>query len=221
MAAATIFTPKEIVKLSKKHSAGQFNPRDAALIAMAGLACFTAYDLSLIQVRDLVNERGGLVEDGCLDESFSPSGKARVFFLLRGTYLCEVLEQYIEWRLANELGGITPPIFGGLDPDSRFFLKDDGKPFDLNMKRRFEGDSATQPLKMQRQFQKYYLGEGGSLKSLNDSFILNLWGESCQYGTTQAIRNLMALTGMTAETLKAKCIRGHLSVQEALEGLYR
>lgn len=105
LAAATLFTPKEIVKLSKKHSTGQFNRRDAALIAMAGLACFTAYDLSLIQVRDLVNERGGLVEDGCLPEEFSASGKARVFFLLKGTYLCKTLEQYIEWRLASELGG--------------------------------------------------------------------------------------------------------------------
>lgn len=57
--------------------------------------------------------------------------------------------------------------------------------------------------------------------SLMDSFIANFWNAKSRQGTAQAIRDLMELTGVTAETLRRKCIRKQDSVQDILMGLYK
>jgi hypothetical protein len=54
-----------------------------------------------------------------------------------------------------------------------------------------------------------------------DSFIANFWEVKSLQGTTQAIRDLMDMTGLTAETLRKKCIRQQESIQEILGNLYR
>lgn len=100
-------------------------------------------------------------------------------------------------------------------------LKNDGKEFTLNYKAKDKDSDLTQPLQMQRLFKCYYLGEGVSIGSLMDSFIVNFWNVKSQQGTAQAIRDLMELTGLTAETLRRKCIRKQDSIQDILVGLYK
>lgn len=212
---------KPIFKLAQKHSKEPFSPRDEALIALVGLAYFSASELSLIKVSDLINERRGLVFDGYLPSEISVNDFSRYFFIGEKTYLRQVLERYIDWRLEKGFGCLDRDLYRGLDPESRLFLKDDGTGFDVNFKNRFEGDTLTQPLQMQRHFKKFYLGEGVTIGTLQDSFIANYWAVKSQQGTTQAIKDLMEMTGLTAETLRKKCIRKQESMKDVLINLYK
>ncbi len=210
-----------IIRLAKKHSDKPFNVRDEGLIAFAGLAYYSGHDLSLVRVSDLITERGHIVIDSRLPSTFNGSDKERYFFIGDKTYLNDVVRRIIEWRHQHGFGCLDRGLYAGLDPESKFFLKNDGGEFTLNYKNRFEGDTVTQPLQMQRHFKSFYLGEGISLSSLQDSFIANYWEAKCGQGTTQAIRDLMELTTLTKETLKTKCIRQQSSIQEILEDLYK
>jgi len=218
---ARLLTPNQIMRLAEKHSAEPFTARDSALIALAGMAYFTGHDLSLVEVQDLVTEKGGLIEVGRIPEEYNLSGKAKLFYIPKDSYLRNSLVAYMKYRKSHNMQTIRLGIFNGLNPESKFMLKGDGEPFSLNFKRQYQGDQSQQPLQLQRQFQKYYLGEGVSLKSLNDSFISNFYQVRCQTGTAQTIRDLIELTGLTADTLRSKCIKNDASIKETLETLYR
>ena len=211
----------EIIKLAKRHSTGDFNENDEALIVMAGLAYFSAVDLSLVGVEHLITERGQIVIDGLLPASFSVNGKERYFYIGEETYLSKVIYKVIERRLRLKIGCLDRGLFAGLDPESKFFLKDDGTPYGLNYKNRFEGDTVVQPRQMQRKFSSYYFPEGVSLSSLLDSFIEIVWLARSKDGTFQAIRDLVGLTGLYKETLRAKCIREKTSIKDVLENIYK
>jgi len=212
---------KAIIKLAAKHSKGEFNENDEALILFAGLAYFSAHELTLLKVEDLITDRGLIVIDGVLPSSFSATGKERYFFIGDNTYLSDSIFKVIEWRLKNKYGCLDRSLFAGLDPKSPFFLKDNGTEYKLNYKRRFEGDTVTQPLQMQRKFKSYYFPEGVSITTLLNSFIENVWLARSRDGTFQAIRDLVGLTGLSKETLRTKCIREKTSIQDVLENLYQ
>ena len=218
---ARLLTPNQIVRLAEKHSADPFSVRDSAIIALAGMAYFTGHDLSLVEVQDLIDKKGNLIEVGRLPVDYNLTGKAKLFHIPKGSYLRKSLIEYMEYRKSHDMQTTRLGIFNGLNPKSKLMLKDDGEPYSLNFKRQYQGDKSQQPLQLQRQFQKYYLGEGVSLKSLNDSFIMNFYQARCQAGTTQTIRDLIELTGMTADTLRSKCIKNESSIRETLDMLYR
>jgi len=216
---STVLDVKSIIKLAKSHGKPPFSPRDELVVAMTGLAYFNATELSRMQVKDVINERTGIALDGCLPSNLGNNGIGRYFFIGEKTYLRDCIERYIVWRKEKGFGCIKNNAYCGLNPDSCFILKDDGTEFTLNHKAK--GSNLTQPLQMQRLFKSYYLGEGVSIVSLMDSFIANFWNVKSKQGTAQAIRDLMKLTGLTAETLRRKCIRKQDSIQEILVGLYK
>ncbi len=211
---------KAVIKLAKKHGDDPFNVRDEALIAFAGLAYFSGHDLSLVTVSDVITERSKIVIDNYLPGSVSSNGKARMFYIDKKTYFQDVTVRVIEWRIKNKLGCLDRGLFAGLNPDSKFFLKDDGSEYGLNFKNRHEGDTVTQTLQMQRKFKSIYLPEAVSLTTLMDSFIECFWLKKSSEGTVQAIRDLVELTRLSKETLRVKCIREQTSLQDILENLY-
>jgi hypothetical protein len=216
-----ILDVKEIIKLARKHGRDPFNPRDELVIVLTGLAYFNATELSRMQVKDIINERTGIALDGYLPDSLSSNGFERYFFVGEKTYIRVCIENYIKWRKDNGFGCIKESSYSGLNPESCFILKNDGAEFTLNYKSKDEGCDLTQPLQMQRLFKSYFFAEGVSIAILMDSFIANFWNVKSQQGTTQAIRDLMELTGLTAETLRRKCIRKQDSIQDILVGLYK
>lgn len=216
-----VLSVKEIRRIADRHGEEPFCARDKALISLAGMAYFSAAELSLLRVSDLITERHGLVYDGYLPAELNVSGHERYFFIGQDTYLRAAISEYIDWRLGRGFDTLDHDLYCGLNPDSRLFLKDDGTDFGLNFKSQSGGRALTQALQMQRHFNRFYLGEGVNLSILQDSFIANFWQIKSQEGTTQAIRDLMDMTGLTAETLRKKCIRQQSSIKDILGNLYR
>lgn len=216
-----VLSVKEIRRIADQHGEEPFCARDKALISLAGMAYFSATELSLLRVSDLITERHELVYDGYLPAEMSTSSHERYFFIGKKTYLQATLSEYIGWRIDHGFGMLDRDLYCGLNPDSRVFLKDDGTEFSLNFKSQSSDRTLTQALQMQRHFKGFYLGEGVSLNVLQDSFIANFWQIKSQEGTTQAIRDLIDMTGLTAETLRKKCIRQQRSIKDILGNLYR
>ncbi len=210
-----------IIKLAKEHSNNPFSVVDEAMIAYAGLAYFSATDLSLVTVSDVVTERGQVVIENMLLGAYASNGKERLFYIGNKTYLHDVTTRVIKWRIENRIKCLDRGLFAGLAPESRLFLKPNGEEFSLVYKNRFEGDVLTQPFQIQRKFKAFYLPEGVSLATLMDSFIENFWLKKSSQGTVQAIADLMKLTGLTKETLRTKCIREQTSIQDILKNLYK
>ena len=216
-----VLSVKDIRRIADQHCEEPFCPRDKALISLAGMAYFSAAELSLLRVSDLITERHGLVYDGYLPAELSASGHERYFFIGQDTYLRAAISEYIDWLLGRGFDTLDRDLYCGLNPDSRLFLKNDGAEFSLNFKSQSSDRTLTQALQMQRHFKGFYLGEGVSLNVLQDSFIANFWQIKSQEGTTQAIRDLIDMTGLTAETLRKKCIRQQSSIKDILGNLYR
>jgi len=91
---------------------------DECLIALAGLAGFNATELSLLQVRDLITERGAIAYDGYLPAQFNINGHERYFFIGENTYLFDCLQRYIAQRLDRKLEKLDRSLYAGLSPES-------------------------------------------------------------------------------------------------------
>lgn len=213
---------RAIKKLIAKHCESKgFNARDRGLIASASLAHWGPIDLALIKVSDLVSESGSLVVDGFLPAEYSAFDKPRYFVLGKETYFSEILKSVINWRVNKKLGTITLGIYSGLNPDSKFFLQDNGEPF-KNIYRPREGKKdLVDPYEMRRHFSKFYLGEGVTHQTLNDAFIMNYWVESSPSGSVKTVTQIQAQTGLHPKTIKEKCAREETTIKDVLENIYR
>lgn len=213
---------KAIRKLIMKHSDDKgFNARDRGLIAGASLAHWGPIDLSLLKVPDLVKESGQIVVDGFLPADYSAFHKERYFVLGKDTYFSALIKAVVDWRLKNQLGTISLGIYAGLNPESEFFLQDNGLPF-KNIYRPREGKKdLVDPYEMRRHFSKLYLGEGVTHQTLNDAFIMNYWVASAPSGSAQAVKDIQAQTGLHPKTIKEKCAREEITIKNLLENIYK
>lgn len=218
-----LLSPLAIVKLAKKHENPPYCVRDAALIACAGLAFLSLLDLSLLKVNDIVHENGRIYARTEIPAIYNPNGKRKLFFIPEKSYLLEILERYIDWRIENSLGTTNLGIFRTLNPESHFFLDDNGEPFGLTP--RLKGSdslSQMQPTRMRRHFQKLVLPENVTVGGLNQSFVMNFYAESIADGLpTTTMKSLQALTGLGLDTLRTWTRREPRSVEQIMSELYR
>ncbi len=213
--------PKKIKALVSKHKPPEFNACDKGLISCAGCAGWTLIDLSLIKVSDLVTEKGQLIASGYLPAEYNANGKSKLFIIGRNGFFRKVLQDVIDYRLENKHGILDRGLYAGLNPESRFFLQESGEPFGVTYRER-EGKSAlVEPYDMRRKFNRFYLGEGVTWQTLNDSFVMNYWNDKSLEQPAQAIRDLIELTGQDPATLKKKTAREESSIQEILENLFK
>ncbi len=212
--------PKKIKAIVNKHKLPKFNATDKGLIAGAAIAGWTLIDLSLIRVSDLVTDSGQLVVTGFLPTEYSANAKEKFFVVGRKTFFKECLQGVIDHRLKEKHGVLDRGLFGGLNPDSRFFLQPSGEPFGITYRDRAEKSALVEPYDMRRQWQKYYLGEGVTWQTLNDAFMLNYWNAKAPEKPSRAVKDLMEMTGADPATIKKKTSREESSIQDILENLF-
>ncbi len=212
---------RQIKALCEKHAKPPFNDRDRGLIACVGLASLNLVDLSLLKVNEVVAENGSIYEETHIPPEYSALGKAKHVYIGRDTYFRHALTGVFQWRVGNEIGMIDRQLYGGLAPESRFFLQDDGSEFDVHYRRRLGKNTLIEPYDMRRHFNKFYLGEGVNWEVLNQAFMLNYWRVKAPDKPADAVKDLVAMTGQLAETIRAKCARNEETIQSILETLYR
>ncbi len=212
---------KQIKRLCEKHAGEPFNARDSGLIACVGFASFDLVDLSLIKVEEMIHENGTLLTETFIPPEYGAVKKSKHVFIGANTFFRKVLHGVIEWRLANNLGVINRGIYAGLIPDKPFFLQNDGTAFDIHYRDKDRNTGVVEPYDMRRHFNKFYLGEGVNWQLLNYAFMMNYWKAKSPDKPAQAIKDLVAMTGVDAATIRKKCARNEESIEGILENLYR
>jgi len=210
-------TPKQI-KLMAEQQANRTNWNDSGLIVFSGLLYFNLIELSLINVEDLITERGRLVASFVMPERII-GGKGRLVNIGKRGFIVDVINHVIEHRKASNLGVIkNTGMYCGLEPETRFFLNDKGEPFKL--KKSSTGN--YQPYALRRHIKSLNLGEGLDIRALQESFIANVWNASRESGVgdVDILKSLQKLTGLTTNTLRPKVIRRDRSVIETVKHLY-
>ncbi len=123
-------TPKQI-KLLAEQQANCTNWNDGAMVTFSGLPYFNLIELSLINVEDLMSERGQLVNSFVMPERIS-GGKVRLVNIGKRGFLVEVIKSVIEHRKSNSFGIIkNTGMYCGLEPETRFFLMPEASHLDL------------------------------------------------------------------------------------------
>lgn len=214
--------PDEIKQLAKKHLNGNYNVIDAALIAFSGMSFLSLLDLSLIQVKDLITERGAVYKQTTIPAIYNPNGKQKVLIISNKSFLLEITEAVVEWRIKSELGLSNLGTFRGLNPESRFFLDNRGDEFPITPRAKGNNDIARmQPTRLRRHFDRFLLPVGVTPQGLNRSFLLNFYNESIKDGMpTMTIKSLVALTGLGVDTIRRHVNREPRSIKEVLETMY-
>jgi len=215
--------PDEIKELAKRHLQGKFNVRDAALIAFSGMSYLTLLDLSLIRVKDLLTESGKVYKQMVIPAEFNPNGKQKVLIIPNKPPLLELTEGVIKWRNKEKLGLSNLGTYCGLNPESRFFLDNDGNEFSLTPRAKGNKEIARmQPTKLRRHFDKFVFPIGVTPQGLNRSFLLNFYSESIKDGKqSQTIQSLVKLTGLGVDTIRRQIYREPRSIKDVLSDMYQ
>jgi len=211
-------TPKQIKAIAEQQ-ANRTTWIDGAMVAFSGLLYFNLIELSLISVSDLITPKGKINKSFVMPEYISGKDKGRLVNIGSKGFLIEVINLVIEQRIANGLGVIkNTGMYCNLDPDTEFFLNDKGEPFKL---KRNASDN-YQPYSLRRHMKSLNIGEGIDTRSLNESFIANVWNASRDSGVgdVDILRSLQKLTGLSTNTLRPKVIRRDKSVLDTIKHLY-
>lgn len=210
-------TPNQI-KLMAIQQSERTNWNDGGLVTFSGLLYFNLIELSLLDVEDLITERGDLVTSFVMPERIT-GGKGRLVSIGKRGFIIDVINNIIEHRKVNGFGVIkNTGLYCGLEPESRFFLNNKGESFKLKKNQ----SSNYQPYAIRRYLKALNLGEGIDTKSLNESFICNVWNASreANVGDVDILKSLQKLTGLTTNTLRPKVIRRDKSVVQTVKHLY-
>lgn len=148
------------------------NPNDAAMIALAGFCHFSKLEISLINVEDLVTEKGVIIKEFLMPERISGKPKNRLVVIGSSGLVHDLLCEAIEWRVGNKYKTLTNTgQYRKLQPESRFFRMPNGEEFQT----RINTSGNTDPYTLTRYLKRVNHGEGINIKSLTESFIEKLY----------------------------------------------
>ena len=102
--------------------------RDIALIYTLLCTGLKTMELALLEVGDYLDENGNVRRVSTLRGEVAASGIARPLYFNSSRAVASI-DIYLEERLRRRLGTGEPGSFRGLDPKSRLFLTEAGRPF--------------------------------------------------------------------------------------------
>jgi hypothetical protein len=210
-------TAKQI-KLLAEQQAERTSWNDGGLIVFSGLLYFNLIELSLLNVEDLITERGKRITSFVMPERIT-GGKGRLVNIGKKGFVVDVINHVINYRHSNNLGVIKDTgMYAGLEPETSFFQSAKGEAFKL--KKAASGN--YQPYALRRYIKAFNLGEGIDTRALQESFIANVWNASREsgLGDVDILKSLQKLTGLTTNTLRPKVIRRDRTVLETIKALY-
>lgn len=199
--------------LIRRNEAGPFGVRNRAIITAAALWGLTASELSLVRVRDVVAPSGQLRLSWELSKEVAYNEIPRKLYTEHPA-LQRYLREYLDWRLAENVGVSKDTTFGGLDPDSSLFVSN--RLESLTFSERETGK--PQPSGANYLFREIFAAGGIedlSYSSFRRSLILHLHRQGC------TIKDIMVYTGYTSyESVRRIVDTDPKKVEDAVANAY-
>jgi hypothetical protein len=207
------------IKQTVERQALRTDWNDAAMVAFSGFLYCSLIEISLINVEDLITEKGKIKKEFVMPERITGVSKGRLVNVGKKGFIVEVIKHVVQYRISNGFGIIkNTGMYLGLEPETRFFLNRNGEPFKLKK----NTSDNYQPYSIRRHMKGLNLSEGIDNRSLRESFVGNIWNASREIGIgdVDILKSLQKLTGLGTSTLRVKVIRRDLDVINVVKHLY-
>jgi len=198
MATERLFTEPDIQELVDKNAAPPYGRRNAALIMGAVYWGLTPYELSLVSIQDVMDEKGELLRIWVIPAHTAYNGEPRECHT--EDHVLPFFDGYIDWRRSKGWGTSNMHTYRKLNPQSKFFLNDRGAPYKLSPRK--AGSGEYQPRSMNEQLKRMIKKtnlHGATPSSYRDSYVRALYENGCGW------KDLMSVTGIKQKrTLERK-----------------
>lgn len=167
----------EIESLYAAAETGGMPVRDAALLRAALYWGFTATELSLLQLKHVLDVDGNWREQFLVPAEFAFNGLARTAWL-RDIRMREHLDYWLDERRERDWDVTSANRYRGFEGSAPLFLNNQGKPFAMTP--RTPGATDLLPSGMHRQLRELLDRAGLASHSpqvFRDTYIVRLWGK--------------------------------------------
>lgn len=209
----------ELLKRNKNEGGGA---RNSVALFGAILWGLTASELTLLRVRDVLNQDGSLKFDWQLPEHIAYNGYARPLSTCHPKHIA-ALQEYIEDRKNKKIGVSNLGAFDRLDPDSSLVLTDKGAQYGMSPRKGKEGTKTNyQPTGMTNLFKRMVRRTryAGDIKysDFRNSFIIHMYRAMAG---CPSMRELIEVSGIRDyESLKKIVIMDKEEIKKPIKNLF-
>lgn len=170
MPAERYLIEKEIEQIVRANEQPPFAYRNRGLIYSATYLFLRAFELTLIELGDVMAPNGDIYPEFTLPEHVAIDGKPRLVVI--PPHVASVLKRMIQWWVDNRLNESGKTPYMGRDPKARLFINDKWMPYELT--RRKANEPAIHPTSMNRKLNQFISNagfKGTTVKSFRESGI--------------------------------------------------
>ncbi|MCU7934512.1 MAG: hypothetical protein KZQ99_06480 [Candidatus Thiodiazotropha sp. (ex Dulcina madagascariensis)] len=202
----------------------QFPELNSALILAAAIWGVKAGELSLIEVADVISNKGAIKKKWMLRAENAFNGHARELYA-EHERLVEYLDAYLNWRVKQGQGVTNIGEYRGLDPESRLFLTTEGNPFAFSRRELADGKVNMQPVGMNAYFKRLIKNagladKGITYKVFRRSLATQMWRAGDR--KTGVMKDIMKYLGLRSYSALRKILasdKKHL--HEMIKGIHK
>lgn len=212
MPVEKLFTENELQELLDMNAAPPNGERNAALIIGAVYWGLTPSELSLLKLKDVMDESGQFYRIWTLPADAAYNGEARE--LHTEDHVLPFFEAYMDKRIENQQFLCKRSWYRHSDPESRFFLNDRGVEFAMSSRSEKKPEQ-KQPASMNNKLRQLIANtriKGAKPSTFRDTFIKNMYEAGCGYA------ELMKVSGIKGKDTLDRKIRPH---QRELEEVFK
>lgn len=212
------FTNSDIQELITNNAVGDFKERNTALIIGASYWGLTRIELSQLPLGCLMTETGQWYSTWTLPSNYSFNGESRELYT--ADHILPVLNAYLDWLSAKNIGLSNLSTYRGHDPDVKFFVNDKFEKFALTKRsKRLANDKVSyQPRSMDDKLKNLLAGtsiQGATPSTFRDSWLRELHTHGCK------IKDLMDVSGYkTQSTIVDKIKPKELELEKVFNNVY-
>ena len=193
-----LFSETDVQRLIDCNATPDFGPRNAAMVMGAVYWGLTPSELTLLPLEAVMAQGGEFYETWVLPEHVAYNGEPRE--LHTADHALPFFEQYMDWRLSNDVYRSNLHWYRGSDPKAAFFVNDRYEGYRLSP--RAKGSSSYQARTVRVKLQSLIDNagiQGAKPAAFRDSFVKAMYDEGCRE------KDLMAVSGIKQkETIDRK-----------------
>jgi len=211
-----ILSESDIKKVVKANSKPPFAIRNKALVLVSTYWLLSPIEASELRIEDVMDKDGQFYRIWVLPDYVAQNGEARE--IRTSDHIAKLMQDYIEWWVANCLYESGKKAYQGRDPKAPFVLNDNYEKYALS-KRDKDGATGFLPVALNKKLNSLLENAGMvgcSASSFRDSGIKLLFDNGARYND---IRDFSGIK--TKKSLDAKIRPHEAELESVMNGLFR
>mgnify|MGYP000165065557 CR=1 FL=1 len=209
-----ILSEQDIKKIINSNRKPPFGVRNKALVLVSSYWLLTPYEASCLRLEDVMDRDGSFYRIWTLPSHVAQNGDERE--IRTSNHIALIMQQYIDWWIANELYESGKDAYQGRDPKAHFILNDNYQRYGLTA--REKGGAGLLPLALNKKLNSFLENagmKGCTASAFRDSGIKLMWDNGACYN------DLKSFTGIkTKKSLDSKIRPHEAELESVMNGLF-